>query len=397
MKIESIRVKNYKVFKEMTVGDLPRLSVFLGANGAGKSTFFDVFGFLSDALKTNVTTAINRRGGFKEVISRDQNGPIEFEIKFRNTAEKGERVPLITYSIEIGEENKKPIVLREILKYKRGPKVGQPWHFLNFSHGKGYAIKNEEDYGKEGVTEEREEQSLESPDILAIKGLGQFQRFKAVSAFRRLLENWFVSNFQIQAAQSIADTGVSEHLSTTGNNLAQVTKFIYDHHPDIFGKILEKMKNRIPGVSNVEAVDTADGRIILKFQDGSFKDPFISRYVSDGTIKMFGYLVLLNDPKPHPLLCIEEPENYLHPTLLSELAEELREYSRNGGQVFVSTHSPDFVNAIHVEELFWLVKEKGFSYVKRASEDKTVVALSEEGDLLGHLWTEQYLKGSGPQ
>ena len=71
MKIEKIKIKNYKVLKDISLTDLPSMCVFLGANGAGKSTLFDVFGFLGDALKNNVKTAVNRRGGFKELISRN--------------------------------------------------------------------------------------------------------------------------------------------------------------------------------------------------------------------------------------------------------------------------------------------------------------------------------------
>ena len=193
------------------------------------------------------------------------------------------------------------------------------------------------------------------------------------------------------------DTGISEHLSRTGNNLAQVTKYIYDNYPDIFSDILKKLKERIPGIEKVESVETADGRIILKFQDGSFKDPFIARYVSDGTIKMFAYLVLLYDPSPHPLLAIEEPENYLHPELLTELAEELRIYSTKGGQVFISTHSPDFVNALKLNELFWIEKKNGYSSIIRASDDPIIAGLYKEGDLLGYLWKQKYFKGSGPK
>jgi len=157
------------------------------------------------------------------------------------------------------------------------------------------------------------------------------------------------------------------------------------------------MKKRVPGISKVEAKETEDGRIVLKFQDGSFKDPFIARYVSDGTIKMFAYLLLLYDPNPHPLLCIEEPENYLHPDLLMELAEEFREYAGRGGQVFISTHSPDFVNALEPKELFWLSKESGYTTIKRAQEDPVVKELYLAGDLLGAIWKQKYLKGSGPQ
>ena len=212
-----------------------------------------------------------------------------------------------------------------------------------------------------------------------------------------MLDNWYVSNFQIQAAQNIEDTGLSEHLSTSGDNLAQVTKYIYENYPETFQRILDKMKQRVPGIEKVVAQETIDGRIVLQFSDGSFKDPFISRFVSDGTIKMFAYLVLLNDPKPHPLLCIEEPENYLHPELLLELAEEFREYANRGGQVFISSHSPDFVNALDLNELFWLKKLNGHTKITRASDDEMVCNLFKEGEHLGALWKQGYFKGSGPK
>lgn len=397
MKIEKIGITNYKALENIEIKDLPNMCVFLGANGTGKSTLFDVFGFLSDALKNNVKTAINKRGGFNEVISRDKKGDIAFEIKFRNDPIAGKRQPLITYELSIGLKNNQPIVTKEILSYRRG-QTGKPYKFLDFSEGIGNAIINEDEFetAKQEFKEKREEQRLDSPDILALKGLGQFKKFKAISSFRKLLENWYVSNFQIQAAQTIADTGISEHLSTSGNNLAQVTKYIYENHPDIFSGILLKLKNKVPGISHVEATETIDGRIVLQFKDGTFKDPFISRFVSDGTLKMFAYLILLNDPQPFPLLCVEEPENFLHPDLLIELAEEFRDYSVRGGQVFISSHSPDFVNAVRIEELFWLSKEKGYSKIIRAKDDELVNALVNDGDQLGYLWKQNFLKGSGP-
>ena len=137
-----------------------------------------------------------------------------------------------------------------------------------------------------------------------------------------------------------------------------------------------------------------DGRLVLRFQDGSFKDPFIARYVSDGTIKMFAYLVLLYDPKPHSLLAVEEPENQLYPELLPELAEEFRDYARRGGQVFLSTHSPDFLNGVELDEIFWLVKQNGFATAKRASESDTLRSLVEEGDKPGTLWKQALFEGT---
>lgn len=204
---------------------------------------------------------------------------------------------------------------------------------MKFSNGEGYAITNEEDFGKEDEDLDRETQTI-SPDVLAIKGLGQFERFKAAKEFRQLIENWHVSDFHINLARGSKDMlGEYEHLSVTGENLQVVARHLFENKPDIFQEIVEAMKHRVPGIDDVEPIQTADGRLILGFKDGTFKDPFIDRYVSDGTIKMFAYLVLLYDPNPHPLLCVEEPENQLYPSLLFELAEEFRAYSKKGGQV----------------------------------------------------------------
>ena len=396
MKIESIHIENFKVFKDATLEDIPQMAVVLGANGSGKSTLFDVFGFLGDALQSNATAALHARGGFHEVISRgcDINQDyIKIAITFRTPSENGVRNSISTYHVEIGLKHGKVFIHRELLTYRRGVR-GKPWRLLDFSSGIGDIVINEDDYGIEGVDSTCIHQKVTSPDILAIKGLGQFERFKAISKLRLLLENWYASNFKIELGRNTPDIGIANHLSTTGENLAQVTKFMYDYHPDVFENILTKLPKRIPGINGVEAKETEDGRIILRFNDGNFKDPFAARFVSDGTLKMFAYMVLLNDPAPHPLLCIEEPENFLHPDLLLQLCEEIREYSERGGQVFVSSHSPDFVNGLNLNELYFLEKEKGFSVIKAAKDDAMVAELSKANPL-GWLWRNNYLKGAG--
>ena len=147
---------------------------------------------------------------------------------------------------------------------------------------------------------ERETQKV-SPDALAIKGLGQFERFKAANAFRQLIEHWYVSDFHISAARGRKDaSGDSEHLSESGDNLPLVARTLHEQYPAVFQRILDTMARRVPGVSAVEPLLMDDGYLTLRFQDGSFKTPFLDRYVSDGTIKMFAYLVLLHDPSPDP-------------------------------------------------------------------------------------------------
>lgn len=396
MRIESIRLKNYKSFRRACISEMPSLCVVVGANGTGKSTLFGVFGFLKDCLLFNVRQALQQRGGFREVLSRgaDPSEGIEIEIKFRLEIAGIDR--LVTYVLHLGEEKGRPVVLHEVMRYKRG-RYGSPFHFLDFRGGVGYAINNEEDFNRPDEELEREEQKV-APDTLAISGLGQFERFKAANAFRQLIEHWHVSDFHISAARGSKDAvGVDDHLSVTGDNLQLVARNIYENHPEVFEQILARMRSRVPGISEVMPKLTEDGRLLLQFRDGAFKDPFIDRYVSDGTIKMFAYLVLLHDPNPHPLLCVEEPENQLYPSLLGELAEEFRDYALRGGQVLVSTHSPDLLNALQLDEVFWLVKEQGYTRINRARDDVQIAAYMKEGDQMGYLWKQGFFAGVDPQ
>lgn len=387
MQIESLHIQNFRVFRDVRVENIPQMAVFMGQNGVGKTTFFDVFSFLHDCLDKNASAALDMRGGFREVFSREQTGDMRFEVKFRPSPNE----PVITYELTIGlNEKSRPVVKKEVMRFRRG-QHGAPWKILDFSYGEGVAARGILQSYEDVKIADRTRQKVAAPDILAVKGLGQFEDFPAVASLRQLIEDWYVSDFHIESARSRQEADYSESLSTTGDNLAQVAKYLYDNHRERFDSILLAMKERVPGVMNVEAKVTEDGYVVLRFQDGRFKNPFSSKFVSDGTIKMFTYLVLLRDPAPHALLCVEEPENQLYPELLPQLAEEFRHYSDMGGQVFISTHSPDFLDSVRLEELYCLVKTDGYTNIVRANELSLIQSLCREGDSLGELWRQGLL------
>jgi predicted ATPase len=395
MRLERLRLKNFKVFREEDVKNIPSFCVIVGANGSGKSTFFDVFAFLKRCLIGNVRSAVGGAAGFRQLVSRGyEHEAIEIELQFRMEIAGANR--LVTYLLKVRLRDNMPVVEQEVLRYKRS-ESGRPFHFIDFAYGEGQAVSNEEDFNKPDEELTREAQKLDSPDVLAIKGLGQFQRFKAANALRRLLESWHVSDLHIDDARgSKSADGYDEHLSVSGDNLQRVALRLKESHPKRFAAVLETMRLRVPGVTEIETEESSDARLLLRFRDGAFRDPFIDANVSDGTLKMFAYLVLLHDPKPFPLLCVEEPENQLYPKLLPELAEEFRDYARRGGQVFVSTHSPDFLGAVELEELFWLVKRDGFTTIRRAKDDPLVTAQMREAGHLGYLWNEGFFDGADP-
>jgi predicted ATPase len=80
-------------------------------------------------------------------------------------------------------------------------------------------------------------------------------------------------------------------------------------HKERFQIILAKIAAKTPGISSIDVKETEDQRLLLRFNDGAFSDPFLADQMSDGTLKLFTYLLLLEDPDPPPLICIEEPEN----------------------------------------------------------------------------------------
>ena len=201
MQIEDIEIKNYRGFRHIQLSKLPRMTVVVGANGSGKSTLFDVF-TLRDALAENVAAAVARRGGFRELVSRSEEGPIELTIKFRETGGR-----LVTYHIAVGSDSGRVFVDREILSYRRG-QHGKPWRFVDFHKGEGKAITNESAYGSKDAIDQRMDYALDDPSILAIKGLGQFREFRIVSEFR-LIESWYISDFHVPTPAPAPTPGMS--------------------------------------------------------------------------------------------------------------------------------------------------------------------------------------------
>ena len=189
--------------------------------------------------------------------------------------------------------------------------------------------------------------------------------------------------------------GPQKHLSIHGENLGNVVQYMEREHPDAFRSILRRIAEKIPGINQISTDTTEDNRLLLKFNDEGFVDPFYAYQMSDGTLKLFSYYLLLEDPDPPPFICIEEPENGLYHKLLADLAKEFRAHTTgraNAPQVFVTTHQPYFVDALTPEETWILEKgSDGFSTLHRASDDPIVRGLVAEGLELGGLWYSDYL------
>jgi predicted ATPase len=425
-KIEGFSIKNFRVLKDVTLGKLwnmqqaqplTPLTAVIGKNGVGKSSLFDAFGFLADCLKLGVEEACDTRGrgGFDRIRSQGRNDPIEFQIYYK---QDGNARP-ITYELAIdADRTGRPYVKSERLRQRRvGQRFGWPFSFLMLDEGKGVVWKGDEigrqiDEGKadfdlinlikeiesEIQTEEsRETEFVELQDKrkLGIATLGALKQHPRISAFRQFIEGWYLSYFTPDAARSLPLAGPQRHLNIHGDNLGNVVQFMEREHPKRFQSILDRIAEKIPGIDRIDTEESPDKRLLLRFNDKGFDDPFYAQQMSDGTLKVFAYLLLLEDPTPPPFICIEEPENGLYHKLLETLVTEFRTHAtgrKSAPQLFITTHQPYFVDALLPEETWILEKDsEGFSSIRRASDNETVKAMVGEGLPLGGLWYSDYL------
>jgi predicted ATPase len=378
-RMEELSVKNYRALRDLQLKGLTPLTVFLGPNGSGKSTIFDVFAFLSECFSVGLRKAWDKRGRFKELRTRGTDGPIVFELKYREKPNS----PIITYHLAIKEESKGPYVAEEWLQWRRGQR-GQPFRFLDFERGAGRVITGEAPDERAQRIEER----LDSPEMIAVNTLGQFAKHPRVSALRRFITGWYLSYLTADNTRVTPEAGPQERLSATGDNLPNVIQFLKEQHEDRLDQILKTLSKRVPRLEKVDAELMADGRLLLQIKDAPFERPILSKFASDGTLKMLAYLTVLYDPDPPQLVGIEEPENHLHPRLLPELAEECREASQRT-QLMVTTHSPFFVNGLKSEELWVLYRNaNGYTQARKAANMQGIKEFMNQGALLGHLWME---------
>ncbi len=405
--IEGFRVQNYRALHDVTLGRLSSqqagapltpFTVVIGKNGVGKSTLFDAFGFVADCLSHDVETAcdMKQRGGFERLRSSGSLDAIRFEIYYREA--KRERP--MTYELAIAlDESGRPFVESEVLKQRRkGQTYGRPYPFLRLQHGKGTVwAGNEALQAKEGE-EDTAKETVELTDLrqLGIATLGTLKEHPRIKQFRDFLKGWYLSYFYPDAARSLPSAGPQKHLNSHGDNIGNVVQFMEQREQrDRFKLILARIAAKIPGVKSIDTEVTVDKRVVLRFNDGSFTDPFYAQQMSDGTLKVFAYLLLMEDPDPPPFICIEEPENGLYHKLLEALAQEFRAHAtgkKNAPQIFVTTHQPYFVDALSADEVWILEKgADGYSAVRRASDLEIVRNLVDEGLPLGGLWYSDYL------
>ena len=386
-RIESLRVKNYRSLRDVQLRKITPLSILLGPNGSGKSTLLDVFSFLSECFTVGLRCAWDRRGRFEHLRTCGSDGPIEIELKYREEPS----APLITYHLAIDEGPKGPFVDSEWMSWRCGS-WGKPFRFLDFRAGTGRVVAGET---PDDTTEQTDEQ-FDDPSTLVVSILGRLTRYPRVSALCRFITRWHLSSLCSEAMRRIPESEPQEQLSETGDNLPNVIQYLKEQQPEHLEGILSKLLDWVPRLEDADVELMALGHSLLHVKDAPFEQPIQAKFASDGTLKLLSYLVLLHQPAPAPLITIELPETHVHPRLLPILTDECRVAS-TFSQLMITTHSPDFINELHADEVWVLYRdEHGFTVCKCTADMQRIKEFMDTGGKLGHLWMEGFFEFGDP-
>ena len=391
-----LRIKNYRALRDVEFRNLTPLTVLIGPNGSGKSTVLDALDFLAEAVRGNLVQAWEKRDRFRGMRTRGSEGAIEFEAEFFiNPA-----LPRLRYKLGIDEAFEKLFVLNESIiepdaDLKRIIELvdAEPMTL------KGYeSILRNNIYERDGAPERYfvspssdpiiyftfafpKERALEAPKTLALANI--------IASYRLL-------HLTDDHLKGFSDQGPRERLSPNGDNLPNVLYYLHLKHPEVLGRISEKLREWVPGLAEVVPEITSDERLLLRFKDVPFEKPLPAQYMSGGTMRLAALLALLYEPGASGLLGIEEPENELHPQLLPYLAEELV-MATEQRQLLVATHSPFLLDALEPEQV-WILHRgaDGYTQATRAADIPHVKELVADGSPLGYLWSSNSLALANP-
>ena len=378
-RIERLKVRNFRALQDVEITQITPMTVLVGPNGSGKSTVLDVFAFLAECFSSSLESAWDRRGRAKELKTRDAEGTVIVEFAYRERP----GTPRITYHLEVDECEGKLSVVHEWLRWKRGS-GGAPFQFLKYRNGEGWVTPGDEP----NAGDDRKAVPLNSPGTLAVNALGRLRDHPRVAAIRDFVMGWHVSHLSADGVRGQPEESPQAHLSASDNNLANVIQNLSERHPERLDRIIRTLRRRVPGIESVLVQAMPDGRLHLQIKDAPFNRPVPGHFVSDGTLKMLAYLALLHNSKPPPFIGIEAPENFLHPRLLHEHAEECIAACEHT-QMLASTHSPFFLNAMKPEQVHVLWRDqKGHTRTWRVADLDGVSDFMENGALLGDLWME---------
>lgn len=355
--VRSLTITGYKSIRELRDFQLNNLNVLIGANGAGKSNFINLFRMLNEMYEQQLQLYVQKQGGPDALLhfGRSVTERLHAEFYFSRNGYKFDLVPTADNRL---------IFEREVSKFLGVLYDTQPAALLGTGHAESKLKEAKDKY---------------SPHV------------------RPSVSNWRVYHFHDTSDTAKVKlphaTNVNLRLLIDAANLAPYLRMLKKEHEVEYQRIVETIRLVLPFFDDFVHRASEPEYVELEWtQKGKPDTPFKAHMLSDGSLRFICLATLLLQPislLPDTIL-IDEPELGLHPyaiTVLVDMFKQVAEYK----QLIVSTQSVELVNELSPEDVVVVDQEDGASTFKRYTEEELSGWLEEYS--MGEIWKRNILGG----
>ena len=401
--IEGFWIKNFGPLKNIALGTsylqtlvvedeessstdyrLGPVTLIVGNSDVGKSSLMDAFHFLSDCLVFGVEDSCIKRGGLEAIYTQGGEGPLSIGINFHL---ENEPIPL-TYAVNIGTtSHHTPRVDSEVLVYRSlDPSAGSTPIMLlqNYPKNVKHIVPRDKVHASHlsntKITDSRH---------LGLASLGLLEdAYPDVATLKRYLENWYLGCYTPHDALGLSPVVPQKYQHSRGDSLVSCVREMELKNHDSFQSQLDRIAKLLPGVEGITLERTESGRLLLFFKLKDCPVPLTAQRMSDGLLRLFAHLLILEDLCPFPFVGIEEPENGLDQNLLELFVDALirQVVDRRKTQFFITTHSARMVDRVRPESVWLFEKIDGKTNVRRASDDPEIRSTLSSQQTLADDW-----------
>lgn len=392
--IKKIVIRNFYSFSESIIDMHPKTNILIGINGSGKSNFLKAIRLLKEAV---AGVGMNKHildnlGGFDNIYFKgDANGGPSNKISIEYTID-GASIAEGRYGFKFTEDIIYTITLIKLPSYQNYYIIEKleserGYVYLDFKNGEGHLNEKVE----EGL---KPKQSLIKytdfdPQELVIREVSDTDRYNAITTIKKAIRDIVVYDYFDTTPKSNIRKPMlptsEKRLSPDGTNLPQILNTIKINYKQNYKKIAEMLNEVNPNFTGFD-FNFIGGNIELMLEEKGLNSSVHVSNISDGTLRYLCLLSILYNPDRGKVVCIDEPEVGLHPDMIVNIANAIKEAS-DESTIIVSTHSENLLNYFDVENLKIFEKNE-FNTTLVSSYSSSQFADWYEEFSIGQMWKQ---------
>lgn len=367
--IKRIHIRGFRSLADVELTDIPQVAVMIGANGSGKSNIIRFFEMLSWMLRSaRLQDFVQRQGGADDQLfgGRKQTAQLEAELCLETETGRND------YRFVLAPAHPDRFVfLEEAFRFSDASLPSEAnWQYTDSGHTEAQIVS---------VAYAQDSTQTKTASIMVnlLRNCATFQ-FHDTSDDSRFKQNWDVTD--------------NRALRSHGGNLGAVLLWLEQEDPDRYQLICRHIGRVLPGFDHF-VLEERFGKVQLRWKGKDSEKTYGAHLTSDGSLRFFALVTLLNLPGEMlpDVILLDEPELGLHPAAIELIAEMIKAAGRNR-QVILATQSPLLVDAFELEQVIVLDIEDGATRARQLDPRRYQNWL-EQGYLPGRLWTKSLLGG----